>query len=221
MKKREKEPELTVEIKEQAWDFTLEEEVVLRCELTWPECTGTWKGLRAINRYYHRVAQVWRKRWEREVYVRACLDLAERRAQGQSFRPWQASLTTQVTRQEVGLLSLIQDAAEQAGYDRPVTVRRGDTWSLETGTPRTMGSFFHGERRWKKRLLAQVEEEAMRRIAEGESLLDPDCAHRLRRLFDRENFCLTGEGMQVFFPMYALGPSAEGVPTFDIALPLK
>ena len=221
MKQARTEPELTVEVKDQEWELTLEGEPVLRCELTWPECIGTWQGLRDINRYYDRVVQVWRERWEREVYVQACLDLADRRAQGRPFRPWQAKLTTQITREGEGLLSLVQDAAEQAGYDRPVTVRRGDTWSLDSGVPRTLASFFSPNRRWKKRLLAQVEEQAAQRLASGESLLDSDCVQKLRKLFDSERFCLTGKGVQVFFPMYALGPGAEGIPAFDVELPLQ
>ncbi len=219
MKKKPTEPELAVEVKRQAWDMTLEGERVLCCVLTWPECAGTWSGLDAINRYYSRVIQTWRRRWEREVYLHACLDLADRRAQGRPFQPWQAELNTQITRQEGGLLSLFQDGTERQGYDRPVTLRRGDTWSLRSGTPRTLSSFFPRERRWKKQVLEQVEEQVRQRLAGGESLLDPDCADRLRGVFAPDNFCLTGEGAQVFFPMYALGPSAEGIPCFHIALP--
>lgn len=219
MRRKRTEPELAVEVKRQEWDMTLEGECVLCCVLTWPECTGTWSGLEAMNRYYGHVTQTWRRRWEREVYLHACLDLADRRAQGRPFRPWQAQLSTQITRQEGGLLSLFQDGTEQRGYDRPVTVRRGDTWSLGVGAPRTLASFFPKERRWRRRVLEQVEKQVSRRLAGGESLLDPDCAGRLSRLFEPDNFCLTQEGAQVFFPMYALGPGAEGIPGFQIELP--
>ena len=218
MKKKQAEPQLAVEVKQREWEMELEGEPVLHCVLTWPELKGTWKGISAINRYYSRVTQTWQTRWEREVYLGACLDLADRRAQGRPFRPWQVQLTAQITRQEGDLLSLLQDGTEQAGYDRPVTVRRGDTWSLAQGVPKTLGSFFPKERRWKKRVLEQVAEQITHRLAGGESLLDPDCLQRLRSAFDPAHFCLTGEGAQVFFPMYVLGPSAEGIPTFDIVL---
>lgn len=221
MKKERTQPELAVEVKRQEWELTLEGETVLRCVLTWPECTGTWRGLEAINRYYSRVMQAWRGRWEREVYLGACLDLADRRAQGRPFQPWQAEVNTKITRQEDGLLSLYQDGMERAGYDRPVAVRRGDTWSLGSGAPRTLASFFSKERRWKKYVLEQVEEQVRQRLAGGESLLDPDCVHRLRQVFEPEHFCLTGEGVQVFFPMYALGPGAEGIPCFGVKLPAE
>lgn len=218
MKKKQTEPELIVEIKARAWDMMLEGEPVLHCEITWPELKGTWKGIGAINRYYDRVVQMWKRRWEREVYLRACLDLADRRAQGRSFQVWQAKLSTKITRQEGDLLSLFQDGTEQAGYDRPVTVRRGDTWSLTQGVPRLLRSFFPKKKRWKKRLLEQVEEQIANRIAAGESLLDPECMDMAPRVFDPGNFFLTEGGIQVFFPMYALGPSGEGIPTFDVCM---
>ena len=38
----------------------------------------------------------------------------------------------------------------------------------------------------------------------------------LRRSFNRENFFLTPEGLSVFWPMYAIAPAAEGIPTFTL-----
>ena len=218
MKRGGADPQLTVEIKKQEWELTLEGEPVLCCLMTRPECGGTWRGLEAINRYYARVAQVWQERWKREVYVRACLDLADRRAQGKPFHPWQASLTTQITYQSDGLLSLFQDGTEQAGHDRPVTARRGDTWSLETGAPLSLGWFLGKTRRWKGRVRKQMEEQAAQRLASGESLLDTDCRDKMRALFDVRRFYRTEQGIRMFFPMYALGPSVEGIPVFDIPL---
>lgn len=218
MKKERPEPELTVELKREEWEMTLEEECVLRCVLTWPELAGTWRGLGAVNRFYQHVMQHWRRRWERETYCMACLDLADRRARGRPFRVWRAELATQVTLQEEGLLSLWQEGREYPGYDRPLILRRGDTWSLDEGAPRTLSSFYPKQRRWKKRLLKQVGEQAQKRLESGESLLDTDCIQRLGRAFDPENFYLTGEGAQIFFPLYALAPGAEGVPVFSIPL---
>ncbi len=216
MKQECPEPELTVERKRQEWEMTLEGECVLTCVLTWPELTGTWKGIGAVNRYYSRVMETWRRRWEWELYCMACLDLADRRSQGRPFRVWQAELETQITFQENGLLSLWQEGREHRGYDRPLIVRRGDTWSLAEGVPLTLASFFPKQRWWKRQVLEQVKEQAEERLAGGESLLDADCIRRLRREFDSENFYLTREGVQVFFPLYSLAPGAEGIPAFSV-----
>jgi len=219
MKRKRPEPELAVVLKRQEWEMMLEGECVLRCVLTWPECTGTWRGLEAIRRYYDHVTDVWRMRWERELYLRACLDLADRRAQGRPFRAWQAELVTQVTYQESGIFSLWQEGRERWGYEKPLSLRHGDTWSLAEGVPRTLASFYPKKRRWKRSLLEQVERQARQRIDGGESLLDADCTRLLRREFNAENFYLTGEGVQVFFPMYTLAPGGEGVPVFSVSLP--
>ena len=221
MKKERKKPELTVELKRQEWEMTLEGECVLRCAMTRPELTGTWKRIGAINRYYIHAAHTWRRRWERELYCMACLDLADRRAQGRPFRVWQAELETQITFQEHGLFSLWQEGRERRGYDRPLSLRRGDTWSLTEGAPRTLASFFARERRWKKHMMRQLEKQVSERIAGGESLFDADSAKRLGREFDQRNFYLTDVGVQVFFPMCALAPEAEGIPVFTVPMPGK
>ena len=217
MRKAKEPPQLTVELKREEWERTLQGEVVLRCVLTWPECTGTWRGLERIGRYYRRAAEEWRRRWEREVYLRACLDLADRRAQSKPFKVWTARLDTCITRQGDGLLSLWQEGTEVWGYDRPLVLRRGDTWSLAEGAPRTLRSFLSG-RGWKKRVLSQVEQAVQERLSSGETLLDPDCARRLKREFDPERYYLTQEGAEVFYPMYVLAPGGEGVPAFPICV---
>ena len=115
MKKQHREPELSVELKRTEWEMRLEGECVLHCALSCPELSGTWGGISAINRYYSRVTHVWRRRWERELYCFACLDLADRRERGRPFRAWKAELETQVTFQKDGVLSLWQEGREQRG----------------------------------------------------------------------------------------------------------
>ena len=194
--------------------MTLQGECVLRWELAWPEFTEG-RRTRGAAAYYRRHTELWRRRWKRELYTLACLDLAQRRAEGRPFRPWQGKLTTCITRQEDGLLSLWQEAEERWGFERPLVHRVGDTWSTTDGAPRTLASFFSGQRGWKRKLLEQVERQVEERIGSGLSLLDPDCAARLKREFDPRRFYVTERGIEVFYPLYTLGPGAEGVPVFS------
>jgi len=219
MKKERKKPELAVELKRREWEMTLEGECVLRCVLTRPELAGTWKGIRAINRYYIHAANCWCRRWEQELYCMACLDLADRRAQGRPFRVWRAELETQITLQEGGVLSLWQEGRETRGYEKALLLRRGDTWSLAGGAPLMLSSFFPKKCRWKKRVLEQVGNQVQGMLAAGETLLDSDCLKRMRREFRPDNYWLTGEGAQVFFPMYTIASGAEGIPAFSVPLP--
>ena len=210
--------ELRAEVKRENWELTLQGEPVMSCTLTWPELAGGGKGTNAINRYYHHVVGIWKSRWEREVFLRACLDLADRRAVSRPFKPWQVQLETHITLQTDQLLSLWQEGTEQQGFERPLSQRRGDTWSLADGAPRTLASFFEKERRWKKSVLQQVEQQVRSKLEQGETLLDPDCTRLLKKEFDLQRFYLDPEGVQVFYPMYVLGPGAEGIPVFSIPL---
>lgn len=211
-------PELNIEVKREKWELKLEGEPVLSCVLTWPELTGGGRGVSAINRYYRHAAGIWKSRWEREVFLHACLDLADRRARSRPFKPWRAQLETHITLQTEELLSLWQEGTEQQGFERPINLRRGDTWSLADGGPRTLASFFGQERRWKRQVLEQVEQQVCRRLEQGETLLDPDCTRLLKKEFDSQRFYLTGEEVQLFYPMYVLGPGAEGIPVFSVPL---
>ena len=68
--------------------LTLEGEPVLTYALSWPAVENAGLGGRWISRYYARLAGSWRRRWEREVYWRACLALAEAREGARPFQPW-------------------------------------------------------------------------------------------------------------------------------------
>lgn len=86
-----------------------------------------------VIRYYRRLEQMWRERWEGEVYQRACRAAAEARAGSRPFEPWKAALTAQVSESE-GVLLVCWEASEQAG--RPCCrLKREEAWQLPGGTP--------------------------------------------------------------------------------------
>ena len=183
-----------------------------------PVFAGDWRGLGAIARVYRRGERAVRRYWQQEVYVRACLALADRRAAGRSFRPWQVELDTRVTCIRDGLISLVQELRDSRGHDAPkLIVRRGDTWSLADGAPVSLASLCPG-RGWKRRLLEQMERQANERIQSGESLLDADCPSKLRRRFDPAHFCLTEGGLEVFYPMCEIAAAGEGIAAFELSL---
>ena len=69
-----------VDWQEERCTLTLEGEPVLKYVLSWPQVRGGGLGGRWISRYYDWLARAWRLRWQREVYWKACIQLADRRA---------------------------------------------------------------------------------------------------------------------------------------------
>ena len=132
--------------------LTLEGEPVLSYTLSWPKIEDGGLGGRWISKYYARLARSWRRRWEREVYWRACLELAARREEARPFTPWSGELTGETALLQDGVLSLRFFGAEVRGDGRPARVRWGDVWKLREGAPKSLGSLFQGEKGWKKRL---------------------------------------------------------------------
>lgn len=95
--------------------MTLEGENVLTFRLIWPQLEGAGLGGRWISRYYARLAEDWRRRWRREVYWKACIQLAQRRAAAQPFTPWKGELRGEEVLWRDGVLSLRLDRLGEPG----------------------------------------------------------------------------------------------------------
>lgn len=199
--------------REERKTLTLCGEPVLELSLSWPEFPGKGGAPRRMTAYYARLAQACCRRWERETYCRACLELAACREKSRIFRPWSAQLSGAVTLEGDALTSLRMDLRECGGDGRAILARTGLTWRLKEGAPVPLGQLMP-ERRWRRPLLDRIEEAVQRRRESGTSLFDPDCGRTVRRRFSARQFCLTPEGLEVFYSQCLLGPALEGIPTF-------
>lgn len=181
---------------EEQKDLTLTGEPVLTCHYVWPE-TGNKK----LDRYYRRVKTLWQRRWERELYWEACLDLAEKRERSRPFTPWTAQLLGETTYQDDNLLSISIEARERRGDGRTIYGRSGDIWAVKTGSPVYIP--------WKAR------KKICQTLAlQEEGVLDADYPEKLRRFFSPKNVCLRPAGLEVWYPQCTIASAAEGLPTF-------
>ena len=194
-------------VKDCLWKQTLkwEGEPVLVLSLRTPELDAESRGARRINRYYGKLAQIWKA-------------LAEARAASRPFEPWSVTLDYRVTQEEAGLLSLYVDAVERS-TGRPLTVRTADTWDLASGVPHLLTDFLPPTRLWRQSLLAELTAQSEARLQSGESFFYADAPARVRRFFSPQRFYLTGDSLAVFFPMLSLAPAAEGIPVFLLPRP--
>lgn len=173
-----------------------------------------------IERYFTEVTNQWKQRWETILFPKACQTRDIAAQIDQTFQPWQAKLNFTVTLWQPPLLSMRIDAEEDTQVDRPFLICAGETWDCATGYPKTLRSFYPTQNnRWRKELVKTLLEQVPQRLASGESLLDPDCAQVIERAFDSDHFYLTKDEIAIFFPLYTLGPYAEGIPVFRVPLP--
>ena len=213
-----KQSDWTVLWQEERRTLSLQGEPVLDYTLSRPRIQAGGQGGRRVDRYYQRLAEVWRRRWDRALYWQSCLDLARCRDLARPFQPWQARLEGRVLFQDQESLSIRLDAEELHGDGRPLQVRMGDLWSLPEGVPLPVAHCFPGARRWWRHLTRKLREHGEVRRAAGDCFLDPDFGPRLRQFLSPHRCCRTPEGLEFYIPQCALAPAAEGVVTFSLPL---
>ena len=208
--------EAAVRWSEERRRLTLEGEGVLEYVLRWPQVEGAGLGGRWISAYYRRLAGSWRRRWEREVYLQACLDLVRCREESRPFTPWRGELTGEVALLRDGLLSLRLCGWESRGARPPSRVRWGDVWKVRQGAPCPLGELMAGRRGWRRRLWAALAGQGEARRRGGDCFLDPDWLKKARAARPLKDYCLTEEGVELALPQCAAAPAAEGCPVFTI-----
>lgn len=197
--------------------LTLEGEPVLAYSLTWPQVNGGGLGGFWISRYYARLAGAWRLRWQRELYWKACLAWAAKRAASRPFTPWSCRMAGEVALCRDGLLSLRLEGEEVREDGKTSRVRWGDVWKVREGAPCLPGELFGEKKGWKRTILSQITGQGRARQQAGDWFPDPDWEKKLRRALPADGLCLTEQGVEAAFPQCTIAPAAEGTPVFVIA----
>lgn len=187
-------------------------EPVLTIMLRRPVLKGNTAAEQRMERYYAKVAAIWKKRWEGALLERAAASLSRAREASRPFRPWEVSLDYSVTYNREGRLSIRMDARESCGG--PATlVCTGDVWDLATGTPILLPVLLH-KRNWKKTVFDAVCKQAEAQLAAGSALYEEEWKHIAKARLDPGHCYLTEEGIAVFYPQCILAPRVEGIPVF-------
>ena len=198
-------------------EWTVEEIPVLTASVSVPRpVPASDRVSRRIHRYYQLQCRSYLRYCERWLLPQAEAAYREALASSAPLPCLRAELRYQVTYNQGGLWSLYTQSRETAVSGPALLTRRGDTWDLSGGYPVELSAFFPPRSGWKKKLLSLTAEEIQRQERSGVSRYREDWRRALRRRFNPQNYYLTAEGLAFFFPMYAIAPAAEGIPTFTL-----
>ena len=188
---------------------------ILSATVSIPHSTASKNRIsRRITRFYHLQAHAFLRYCEHWLLPKAT---AQHQAAISSSAPlphMHVQLNYQITYLENALWSLYTQSCEPDASGETLYFRHGDTWDLSTGYPVTLSSFFPPRTRWKTHLLALVAQQIQAQEHTGTTRYYPEWHKLLRRHFNPRNYYLTPKGIIIFFPMCAIAPPSEEIPTF-------
>ena len=194
-------------------EWTAEGIPVLTAAVSLPRpAAAEGRTARRIQRYYQLQCRCFLRYCETFLFPQATEACRLALAASAPLPRCRAELSYRVTWNGGGLWSLYTQSREVLPGTPTLLRRRGDTWDLSSGYPAPLSAFFPAG--WKKRLLTHAQAEIRRQEALGEARFREDWRRQLRRCFNARDYYLTEEGLTFFYPMYALAPAAEGIPTF-------
>lgn len=170
---------------------------------------------RRIRRFYQLQGRSYLRYCERWLLPQAKAAYEAALAASTPLPCFHAELTYRVTYNDGGFWSLYTQSRETLPSGLPLLLRRGDAWDLAAGYPVPIQSFFPRQCRWRRQLLALTMQEMEQRERSGAAVYHPAWRRELRRSFNPRSYYLTEEGLALFFPMYALSPTAE-IPVFTV-----
>ena len=171
------------------------------------------KTARRLHRYYQLQCRSYLRYCETHLLPQAEQEYRAALANSSPLPLFRAELSYQITYHDSHFLSLYTQSTE-TGPHQTLRLRRGDTWDLAGGYPVPLSDFFPSRSPWKRQLLELAAEEIQKQERTSIARYHENWKKALRRSFNPQNYYLTYDGLAFFFPMYAIAPAAEGIPTF-------
>lgn len=197
-------------------EWTVDEIPVLSAALSLPSPTDQGRTAARIRRFYRLQGRAFFRYCESFLLPAAA---AEYHLALETSRPlphFRAELEYHITYNQDGFFSLYTQSREPVPGNASLLQRRSDTWDLAAGYPVPLRDFFPKGSRWRKQLWEAAASQMQAQEAAGISRWHDGWKRLLRRRFNPDHYYLTEGGLSFFYPMYALGPAAEGIPVFSL-----
>ncbi len=134
--------------------------------------------------------------------------------EGYTFSPYEIDMTTTVTLDTKNLISLYIDNYEYLGGAHGNTDRVGNSWNLITNGLLTLSDLFDSD--YQTVILNTIKKEAARRMDSGNVSYFEDLDSNIEKYFNPNNFYLDKIGVNIFYPLYTIGPYYIGIQVFNI-----
>jgi hypothetical protein len=135
---------------------------------------------------------------------------------GYPVREFEAYLSFKITYNKNCTLSMYFDRYEYTGGAHGSITRSAYTWNLQYGRRLGLSQMIEQGTNYKGYCINYINSQIAQQIKNGENAYFDDYEKNVEKTFDPKNFYLTGEGVVLYFPQYAIAPYASGILEFTI-----
>ncbi|NLT57597.1 MAG: DUF3298 and DUF4163 domain-containing protein [Clostridiales bacterium] len=151
-----------------------------------------------------------------DLYRQAVAAHHDAQESGFPFHRYDAVLNYEITYNQHCHLSLYRDQYEFTGGAHGNTVRRSDTWSLESGQRLPLSSFFSAGQDYRALLIDQITQQADERIQQDPGIFFENYRALIVEYFNEEQYYLTPSGIALYYQHYEIAPYATGIVVFTV-----
>lgn len=199
-------------------DMYYKNALVLEYKIQYPWFVSShfYSYLIRINGYYATKATIFERYCKRDLY-KSAEQLYEDSIQNEfPFHAFDAILDYTITYNQDCALSLYFDQYEYTGGAHGNTIRRSDTWNLQTSCPYMLSHLFTPSVPYKKYITSAINYQISNQIANGNNIYFDDYEKNVSDYFDPRNFYLAENGIVIYYQQYQIAPYSSGIPEFTI-----
>lgn len=190
--------------------------MVLKYKITYPQFSASMFGrvLKNINNYYELQARKFALHCEKKLYKMAVEQFEYSTKNRLPIQVFEAQDLYELSYNKNCTISLYFDRYEYLGGAHGNTVRRSDTYNLNTGGQSDIVNFFPKLRGVREHMLQEIIRQTEGRIESGEASFYDEYEQDIRAQLELRNFYLIDRGVVIYFQSYDIAPYSEGIPEF-------
>lgn len=199
--------------------------LLLTYDINYPQFDSECKATSKVNKFYQTNARILENYSLSFLYPQAVSQYHYSLEHGYPVMSYEAYLNYTITSQSDCIISLYQDRYTYTGGAHGSTLRRSQTWNLNTGHLIRLKDFFPKDMDYEHYLLESIITMVEKQIAAPDN---PDkidyfdnYLENIPKSFREGNFYLTPTGIIIYFQQYDLAPYSNGIVEFYFPFPRK
>ena len=150
------------------------------------------------------------------LYPQAVKDYKNSLLNGYPFNPYGAFLNYVVSYNENCALSFYYDTYNYTGGAHGTTIRKSDTYSLNTGREIPLSAYYKNITTYRKNILEIILQQADKRQQENPGMFFDEYRSLIKKYFNEESYYLTPDGIVIYYGQYDIAPYAVGIVEFVV-----